>query len=366
MALLIIGLLAFGKYTHQLDPGSGLYIKLIQLHKSFGITVLLLACLRVVWRSAHTPPAISPPPPVWLRVTATLVHSLLYVLMFAIPLAGWVMVSASTLNVDTLLFGTIPWPHLPVLPTLDIGTRESIEHLAHTVHAIAGNVLIALLVLHIGAALKHHFIDKDSVLRNMLPDWSSRNWRTVFGASVFGVVAVLIGFLLHASTHRAEAIVAAGSAEVSFLANITDYQAPGIFSEASVTATLDDSDLANSRIEALVDTTSASSTDDGVDGGIRDPDWFDVETHPQARFVSTSISTSDTPNTFEVTGTLTIKTIELDVTFPMLISTEVDGRFASGEFTVDRRHFELGLESQPDEDWVGFDVLIRFRFPLNP
>lgn len=363
MALLIIGLLAFGKYTHSLDPSSGSYYALIQLHKSFGITVLLLAVLRVVWRISHTPPDLPATHPRWQHIAASLTHALVYVLMFALPLTGWAMVSVSTLNIDTVLFGVIPWPHLPVLPTLD--NRESVEHLFHTLHAQAGHVLIALLLLHIGAALKHRYVDKDSVLQRMLPDWSSRAWQWRFGVTLLGIATVVIGLYANANTNRSAAIVAAGNAEVSFLAGITGYQAPGVFADASVTARLDDSNPTDSVIEARVATASVSSTDGGVDGGIRATDWFDIENYPEAHFISSSINAGETPDTFTVTGTLTIKDIALEVNFPMTVSNDAGERHASGEFTVDRLHFKLGSTSQPDESSVDFAVVIRFRFPLS-
>lgn len=363
MAILIISLLGFGKFTASLDETSATYVSFIQLHKSFGITVLLLAVLRIVWRMAHTPPATPVDGPVWQRLAASVTHGLLYLLMFALPITGWVMVSASPLNIDTVLFGVIPWPHLPVLPTLD--SRESVAHLFHTLHEQSGHILIAMLLLHIGAALKHHLIDRDGVLLRMAPDWQSRAWRAKFigsVAGVFAIAAVLVGYKWN---DRQAAIVAAGNAEVSFIADITSAATPGVFADANVSALIDIADPAQSQLEATVVTASVTSTDSGVDGSIRDADWFDIENHPEAQFVSSLIEPTDDPQILQVNGILSIKGIDLEVQFPLAIESGDDERFATGEFIVDRRAFQLGDESQPDDTWVGYDVTIKFRFPLS-
>src|SRR6201999_4346461 len=87
--------------------------KLFQLHKSLGITVLLLMVLRVLWRFIGRTPAL----PAWLswyeRAGAKAAHLSLYLLLFALPLTGWALVSSSALPIPTLLYQTIPWPHIP-------------------------------------------------------------------------------------------------------------------------------------------------------------------------------------------------------------------------------------------------------------
>lgn len=363
MALLIIGLLGFGKFTASLDESSALYVSFIQLHKSFGITVLLLACLRIFWRIAHSVPPEPEHGPAWQTVAARLTHAVLYLLMFALPVSGWVMVSASPLNVDTILFGVVPWPHLPILPDLD--ERGAIAELFHFVHEQAGHVLIAMVLLHIVAALKHQLIDRDGLIQRMAPDWSSVGWRTNLGAAVLVVAALAVALAGYKATNRQAAIVAAGNAEVSFIADVTSVDTPGVFSDATVIAVIDTADPTASRLEATVVTASVSSSDGSVDGSIRDPDWFDADNHPDARFASTEITTGDDPDALQVNGILTIKGSDLEVEFPILLSTEGEERFATGEFVVDRRTFNLGDESQPDDTWVGYDVTIKFRFPLS-
>ena len=95
------------------------------------------------------------------RFLAIAAHRLLYLLMFAIPLSGWLMSSAE--GVQTVYFGVLPIPNL-------IGKDEDLGELLETLHSGLNLALAGLLVVHVAAALKHHFVDRDDVLTRMLPD----------------------------------------------------------------------------------------------------------------------------------------------------------------------------------------------------
>ncbi len=167
MAFGIVALAAIGLYmTHvKLAPQSLFYW--YQMHKSIGITILLAAFLRVGWKLRHRPPALAEAMPPWQRAAATWSHRLLYVALFALPLTGWAVVSASPFDIPTVLYGVIPWPDLPVLPGL--AHKQQIEAVLEDIHAYGAWGLIGLVGLHAGAALHHHFIKRDTVLRRMLP-----------------------------------------------------------------------------------------------------------------------------------------------------------------------------------------------------
>lgn len=128
-------------------------------HMSVGLTVLLLAFVRVAWRLLDRPPPPLPMP-AWQRRAASLVHWALYVLLFAMPLTGWITASAEG--------ATISWFGLADLPQLAMPS-ESIEDVFHEAHELLFNVLLGLVALHILAALKHQFIDRDGLLWRMLP-----------------------------------------------------------------------------------------------------------------------------------------------------------------------------------------------------
>ena len=130
-----------------------------QWHKWIGITVFLVTCLRLAWRS------IDPPPPAvamarWQRSAAATTHALMYALLLAIPISGWVYSSAT--GVQVVYLGLIPLPDL-------VEKDRTLGDALKVVHVTLNFVLFSLVGLHIAAALKHHFVDRDTVLKRMLP-----------------------------------------------------------------------------------------------------------------------------------------------------------------------------------------------------
>lgn len=141
--------------------------KLYQMHKSIGITVLIVALLRLLWRVTHRPPALPAHTAGWEKGAAHATHVVLYMLMIGMPLVGWAMVSVSPFNLPTVLFGLVPWPHVPGLAS--IPNKPYWESVAKVLHAYGAYLLIALVGLHALAALRHHFILRDEVLARMVP-----------------------------------------------------------------------------------------------------------------------------------------------------------------------------------------------------
>jgi len=163
IAFLIIGQAAAGLYMHNL-PATTLKFELYQWHKSFGVTILFLSFLRLFWRLTHKPPALPGGMAAWERFAARVSHVGFYVLIIAVPIVGWAMVSASPKDVPTVLFGAIAWPHMPGIPQ-----GEGLEDILKETHEYMAFTILGLLVLHVGAALKHHFVNRDGVLSRMLP-----------------------------------------------------------------------------------------------------------------------------------------------------------------------------------------------------
>lgn len=367
IALLIIGMLAVGKYMTGLAEDDPLAFTLVQWHKTFGILILGLAAFRLAWRLTHTPPPDERDAPVWERLAASASHMLFYVLIFALPLTGWIMVSASPLNVDTLLFNVVPWPHLPPFPVLD--NREAVATLFEHWHVWLGNGLLVLLLIHAAAALKHHYVDRDGVLMRMVPDWSARGFRrtlTTMTAIVAAGAAALIGYTSLAGSGGGEsAILGAGASEVGFVASVSGADVNGRFGESSVDLQLDEADLTASSLTATVRTASFDTDNPQVNGSLGDADWFGVDSHPEAQFSSTAMRRNDAGD-IVVEGELTLKGTTETVSFPLSIeSTESGAREAQGEFVVDRIAYGIGSESQPGDGTVGHDVTIRFRFDLG-
>ncbi|MDD2776843.1 MAG: cytochrome b [Gallionella sp.] len=157
MALLIFVAFPLGIYAHEL-PFSPLKLQLISYHKWLGVTILGLLLLRVIWRLTHTPPALLATN--WQRTAAHGVHGLIYALLLAIPLSGWLMSSAK--GIPVVYF------ELWQLPDL-VSKNKELGDLLKELHEGLNIGLLVLVALHIAAALKHHLIDKDSTLRRMLP-----------------------------------------------------------------------------------------------------------------------------------------------------------------------------------------------------
>jgi cytochrome b561 len=172
IALAIIGMLIVGWVMTSLPQGSPYKFPLFQWHKSIGITILLLSVARLVWRLLHRPPPYPATMPGWERFAAHFTHAMFYVLIIGMPLTGWAIVSASPLNLPTLLYGVVPWPHLPLLPTLH--NKREIGHMIGEVHELGAYILVVLLALHVAAAQKHHWFDRDDILIRMTPEPISR------------------------------------------------------------------------------------------------------------------------------------------------------------------------------------------------
>ncbi len=172
MASLILFMLGLGLYMHELPLSDPATFQLFQLHKSIGFVVLALAVFRLVWRLVNPAPKLPSGMKSWEKLAAHLGHIGLYALMFALPLSGWLMVSASPWGIPTVVFNVLPVPHLPVPEML--GTKEAAEATLKSVHALAAYLLIALLVAHIAAALKHHFVARDATLKRMVSAASAR------------------------------------------------------------------------------------------------------------------------------------------------------------------------------------------------
>ena len=163
IALLIIGQLAGGKIMMAMD-GSPLKFELFQLHKSFGVIILLLSVLRLLWRLTHKAPALPEHMPKHERLAAKVSHIGFYGLMIGIPLAGWAMVSAAPIKITTKVFKVVKWPDMPL-----IERSEELEKVFSNAHELMSGLIFVLLLIHIGAALKHHYKDKDDVLTRMVP-----------------------------------------------------------------------------------------------------------------------------------------------------------------------------------------------------
>jgi len=163
LAAALVGIFCCGLYMADL-PFSPTRLKLFNWHKWAGMSVLALSALRLLWRVTHPAPPLPEKivrnMPAWQSVVHHATHGLLYALFFVVPMIGWLYTSAEGFSV--VLFGHFPLPDL-------IGTDKALAKLIKPWHQISAFTLAGLAALHVAAALKHQWIDRDGLLERMLP-----------------------------------------------------------------------------------------------------------------------------------------------------------------------------------------------------
>ena len=159
VAVLVLSQFGLGWYMSDL-PLSQLKFDLYQLHKSLGLTIFALVVVRLAWRLRHPPPPLPASLPVWERAAARTNHALFYALLLVQPLIG--LLQSNAANFPVVVWGVLPVPAL-------IGSDEALGEALVEVHETVAAVLLVLIVLHVAAALRHHFLLKDDILRRMLP-----------------------------------------------------------------------------------------------------------------------------------------------------------------------------------------------------
>ena len=163
LALALAAMFGVGLYMADL-PFSPLRLKLYNWHKWAGVVILALSLIRLLWRLTHRPPAlprrIEAAMPAWQMRAYHATHGLLYALFFIVPLVGWAYSSAAGFSI--VLFGVLPLPDF-------VSPDKALAALIKPWHEWSAFALAALVVLHVLAALKHHWVDRDGLLQRMLP-----------------------------------------------------------------------------------------------------------------------------------------------------------------------------------------------------
>jgi cytochrome b561 len=161
IALGFIAMFGLGLYMTEM-PFSPAKLRTYSWHKWAGVSIFLLVLLRLAWRLTHRPPALPLDMPVQLRLAAHVTHVVLYLLMLAVPLSGWLMSSA--MGFQTVWFGVLPLPDL-------LAQDRELGRTLVSVHVFLNYAMAVLVAMHAAAALKHHLLDRDDVLTRMLPCW---------------------------------------------------------------------------------------------------------------------------------------------------------------------------------------------------
>ena len=159
-SVLIIGMVIFGLWMTSLERSSFKF-QLYDIHKSLGLSILILIVLRIIWRIFNRVPAYPSSIPRWEQKLAHAFHGLFYLLVLSIPLSGWLMSTAAQYFPNFWGLGQWIMPGVPASQTL--------AKLGSKVHSFLAYALIVMLVLHVAMALKHHFLAKNNILKRMLP-----------------------------------------------------------------------------------------------------------------------------------------------------------------------------------------------------
>ena len=163
LGLALLGMVGVGVYMADL-PFSPLRLKLYNWHKWAGMSILALSVLRVVWRATHRPPAlpanIAQAMPLWQHLAHHGTHYAMYALFFVVPLVGWAYSSAAGFPI--VVFGVLPMPDL-------VAPDKALAEMIKPLHELSAFALVGLVVLHVAAALKHQWIDRDQLINRMWP-----------------------------------------------------------------------------------------------------------------------------------------------------------------------------------------------------
>jgi len=369
-----------------------------QLHKSVGITILLLSVLRLGWRLIAPRPAPVPGPK-WAMTLSSLVHLGFYVVMIGAPLTGWILVSTSDIKVDTLLFGSIPWPNLPVPQWMGEPSEE--------IHEILPNVGIALLVLHVAGALRHQYLLGTPILARMLPGGRGKAIGAVALAVAIMVGGIVLGKIVDpkgasgapaasvpteaepvtAPTAASEPVesaepLAAQEAEnepsdeeasaprtwaqapggrLGFTAQWNGEPVTGSFGKWSSSILFSPDALDDSKVDVSIDLASVDTGDGQRDGTLTDTDFFDTSRFAKASYRATRF-TALGGDRYRADGTLTLRGVSKPVPLAFTLSITGDKARARGTARIDRTSFGVGQGEYASTTEIAGPVAISFDF----
>lgn len=368
IALALAFQLALGFSMPDGPAGFALY----QLHKSVGITILLLTLARLAWRLTHRPPAAVEGG--FQGFLAKAVHTLLYAFMVAAPLTGWAVVSTSRIQVPTLLFGVIPWPHLPV--------SRALHDIAEEGHELLAWVGIALVALHVAGALRHQVLLKDGLLRRMAPGGRAGAAFALLALVLtvyFGTGSYVASTYLVPAIERAEATATVDAARVPLAATPTATPTPeaeasdaadepagpppvwtiepggslaftvssgddsyrGSFAEWGGTIAFDPDHPETADIRITVDLASGTVGDATMDGMLTGAEYLAAAANPTATWRSTEVRQTG-PNRYRASGTLSLKGASRPQALTFTLSGDGLRRRVEGTASIDRTAFGVG------------------------
>lgn len=385
------------------EPKGPALFALFQLHKSVGISILLLTLVRIGWRLANPPPPYAEPLGVWEGRLSRWVHLGFYAALIIMPMSGWALVSTSRTQIPTLLFGIVPWPHLPLLSDLPAAARHGAHENAEAVHGLIAKALAYLLIpLHVGGALKHQWINRDSVLGRMIPGVkpSARfdPRALIFAAALIGVIVLAYRIYppLKASAalppqpsspsaeiqpqnadpqHETDHAVGPAktsptksapanwtvspSSQLTFATQWSGAPIQGRFSRWSADVRFSPDALDQSKLRVTVDLGSVSTGDAQRDETLPTSDWFDTARQPKAVFTSSSIRKTG-PDRYEAKGTLALRGVTRPAVVAFWLTIKGDQATSQGTASINRSAYGVGQGEWASTDQIPAEVKVAF------
>ncbi len=386
IALGIAGMIAAGWFMSDLSNDAPFKAALYQLHKSFGITILTLTIARILWRIMNPPPPLPEDMRPVERTASHSVHLAFYGLMILMPLSGWALVSTSAFSVPTVIFGAVSWPHLP------LGHGEALHGVIEFVHSKLAWVAIALLALHVAGAVKHEFAAEEGVLKRMIPGLFGRTSRPMPPPKGFTVAfgAAALFFVAVAAIPLALGAGSSGGAPIAATPASTDTEIPlwtvsaddralgftvlyegkpvtGRFEDWSASIAFDPANLAASRAIVEVDAASARTGTKLYDDSLRGSEWFGARNFPAITVTIDNIRAADDGAGYVGDMTFALKGNTITAASPFRFTADIDGDTAAvrGEITLTRTQLDLGLQSDPNAEWVADETTATVAFTAS-
>lgn len=374
IAFMLGGMIALGKLMHTSDgrPVEWMF----QLHKSVGITILVLMIARLIWRLKNKPPALPADMKPLEKQASHWVHIGLYGLCFLLPITGWIMVSVSPFAIATVLYGTLAWPHLPALPELALETRQTLYPTIENLHELLSWGLILLFALHVLGAIKHELSDEEGVIKRMIPGLfgkttppsaPSRGAFTAFGSAAlfFGLIAgspVLAQVLKPTanssppaqSTETANWGIDYEASEIRFSGIHDGNDFTGIFENWTAQISWSENTLNANSANVSIDTSSAVTGNPLYDNTVSAAEWFNTSAFPNATVSLSNFSSTDTGYRGE--ALITIKERAVSVPFDFTLTFDGPDAMMSGTASLSREAFDLGQDSDSGGDWVSLEI----------
>jgi cytochrome b561 len=332
LAALILGNIALGLYFVGL-PFSPQKLRLFSWHKWIGVVVLPLALPLLHWRMTRGELPLPASMPSWERALSRAAHLLLYAGIVASALSGWLYSSAA--GFQTVLFGVLP---IPDLISKDTAAAETLR----TAHRWINDALLAVVLMHVIGAFKHHLVDRDDVLARMAP---------------FLLLALTATPLFAAAPHPIDAV----HSSIRFVSRQMNVPVEGRFRRFSGTVAFDAAKPEATQAQFEVDVGSIDLESAEAEGELKGPQWFDTSRFPKATFTARSVRALGAGR-YEAIGALTIKGATQAITAPFTLTSSAANTVVEGQFNVKRLAFRLGEGPWSDTGTVADEVVVRFKF----